>query len=646
MARIVTGYVGSLDAERLYREQPALRAVVSFIADNVASLPVKTYVREGEERRRERDSVAALLMAHPNATTTTFELVAGLQTDLMLYGRALIAVLPDADAPSGWTMTRIPASWVQRETTVTGFEPDAWLIKNPHTKTSAVWIHKTDGLVEFRLYDASGALGCAPPVEALKQVLSEQVSAWAFRNAIWKNGGWINRYIERPVNAPEWSQEARKRFAESWKSQFAGEKGVDTGGTPILEDGMTLKDAGFNAREAQWAEATKLSREDTAAVYHINSSLIWHTDAQTYASAKDNARALYAEALAPSIEFLQQRFNALVLPMIGAAPGTYWEFDMQAKLQGSFEEQAQVLQTSVGAPYMTRNEARAKLNLPPVDGGDELVTPLNVLIGGQASPTDSDYSSLALAAEPATKSAPVECKSNGRAEDADAKAISAAISKFVRRQSKRVLQELDKAEKCGACHTKAEGDDWPEWWDGERWNRELADDLRPLFLAQAVKRGRRSMRELGADADEFSEERIEAYIAAVSRSKANATNAVTLKQLRRALDGDIDENAEGATPEGVFEKAAGERADMQGVSFATAIAGWAALEACRQRRTDRKKLKRWITGTNARPTHAALDGETVEYDQQFSNGAMYPGDRDLDPEETCGCNCTCEVIIR
>jgi hypothetical protein len=38
---------------------------------------------------------------------------------------------------------------------------------------------------------------------------------------------------------------------------------------------------------------------------------------------------------------------------------------------------------------MTRNEARARVNLPQVDGGDDLVTPLNVLIGDQASPTDS-----------------------------------------------------------------------------------------------------------------------------------------------------------------------------------------------------------------------------------------------------------------
>src|SRR5690606_12475527 len=37
----------------------------------------------------------------------------------------------------------------------------------------------------------------------------------------------------------------------------------------------------------------------------------------------------------------------------------------------------------------TRNEARARANLPAIDGGDELVTPLNVIVGGLASPRDT-----------------------------------------------------------------------------------------------------------------------------------------------------------------------------------------------------------------------------------------------------------------
>jgi hypothetical protein len=86
---------------------------------------------------------------------------------------------------------------------------------------------------------------------------------------------------------------------------------------------------------------------------------------------------------------IQQELELQLLPDFEDISGVYVEFNVHEKLRGSFEEQAIQLQTSVGGPWMTRNEARARMNLPQVPDGDELITPLNVTTGGQASPRDS-----------------------------------------------------------------------------------------------------------------------------------------------------------------------------------------------------------------------------------------------------------------
>jgi hypothetical protein len=39
---------------------------------------------------------------------------------------------------------------------------------------------------------------------------------------------------------------------------------------------------------------------------------------------------------------------------------------------------------------MTANEARARENLPPVDGGDALMQPLNMTASDQEEPADAD----------------------------------------------------------------------------------------------------------------------------------------------------------------------------------------------------------------------------------------------------------------
>ena len=174
------------------------------------------------------------------------------------------------------------------------------------------------------------------------------------------------------------------------KYRFSGGEGTDSGGIPILEDSMRFVDSAINAKEAEWAESMRLTREDVAAAYHVNPSTVWSNEGQTYASVRESARSLYADTLGPLLRLVQDGIRSKLVPMIGADPKSYAEFDITAKLAGSFEEQASVLSTSTGGPWMTRNEARARQNLPAVEGGDELIVPMNVTEGGLASPTDTD----------------------------------------------------------------------------------------------------------------------------------------------------------------------------------------------------------------------------------------------------------------
>lgn len=621
-----TVYIGSvidkLNADDMYRTQPALRSVISFLADNVAGLPLKCYIRQPDGGRvRDRDSSLALLLSHPNAWSTGHELIRATVSEYLLHDSAIWLVIPDRTL-SGWTVAVIPSAWATIKTR-DGLEADYVKVVSPYT--NEIRLDSKD-LLMFNGWSPYGSAVVSPRIDALKDVLREQVNAWNFRNGIWKNQGRVTQWISRPQDTP-WGDGAKERFAKSWKNRFAGDDATDTGGTPLLEDGMRLETVTFNAREAQWVEATRLSREDVCSVYHVNPGLIYHTDAQTYASAKDNARALYSDTLAPLLDMIEERINSFLVPKLGLDEAHYCEFDLAAKLQGSFEEQAAVMSSAVGAPWMTRNEARAMRNLPLIDGGDELVTPLNVLVGGQASPQDS-IASPYNALEPARKSQPTRVK--GAPEDADAREIKDALVKFFERQARSVIPRLKK-------------DRFPDWWDSDRWEKELADDLEPIFYRQAVKRGRRVTDSIGG---EFDGAMITAYIATMAMGKSKAINNVTYRELRTALDGDISDDALGSTVQGVFDKAVEVRAETSGVSFATAITGFATLEACQQNAGNRAITKQWVvTSDNPRPSHAMMDGETVPYDEEFSNGARYPGEHNLDPEETCNCQCQMDILI-
>jgi HK97 family phage portal protein len=627
----------NLTARNLYNTQDNLAAVVDFISSSIAQLPLKVYTRdENDERKRDRDSVAAKLLWLPNNDQTEYEFMFSLVEELKIFGCVYVLKLPDPDSESGLQLRIIPTDWVTNTEKVTPYGPDK--IRVTADGYGSIEIPREE-FVPFRKYSPGNPSGYVSPISALRQTLEEQIQAGRFRKELWRSSGRLNAQIVRPKDVQPWTEETKKKWVEAFREAW-GAGGSKAGSIPLMEDGMEIKTFNASFKEQQWVESVKLSREAVAAAYRINPSLVWHSDTQTYASSKDNARALYAECLGPDLQMIQQRINSFLLPMIGASSDTYVEFDLTEKLKGDFEQRAAVIQSSVGGPWLTRNEARRDNNLPPIEGGDELIVPLNVVTGGQASPQDThsnQMSRMVLCScgknHPKTKAEeePEEISISGKVPQREQDKVADLLDGFFRRQAKSIIPKLG-----------AEAD----WWNEERWNKELADDLEPVMDEIATKHGEKMAGALGV---EYIAEKTVNYLRKMAEGRAETINAETKKKIQQAVD-DADEDEE--DPEDVVRHEMDKRSDVDaallGAMLSKVAAGWGTEEATRQA-TDqgsRKKVfKVWETGANARESHQLMDGETVPIDEPFSNGADWPGDDSLDPDESCGCNCSTRVII-
>jgi hypothetical protein len=344
--------------------------------------------------------------------------------------------------------------------------------------------------------------------------------------------------------------------------------------------------------------------------------------------------------LRPDIAELEARINHMLLPRLGEAPDIYVELNLQQKLAGSFEEQAQVFSTSIGRPWMTANEGRARLNLPSIPGGDELVTPLNVLVGGQASPRDSG--SQNLRGQQAETKQRVETFSSDAGgvrvkadpDDAEVEEAAAVLRRFYKRQRAAVLSRL--GAKAGA-----------DWWNELRWNEELAKDLLAFSLKTVEQTAHEMLGALGLPVTVFNLERARKFLEAVAASRAKAINTITKRQLDAALAARGSSENSGTDPvRHVFAIAETSRAKEGALTFVTTLTGFALTETGRQL-PNRRVTKTWIvTSGNPRASHASLSGETVPAGSEFSNGMQWPGDISVgDPDEICGCRCTVEVNV-
>ena len=371
--------------ERLWKEQPHLRTVVGFMARNIAHLGLHAYEYVGDGgRERLRDTPLAKLLRKPNSNTTGYELIHSLVSDLALYDIAYWYVAPDLDSDSGWTIRAIPPTWITGTYGATAFGFAGYTVAFPESAGRGIDV-PAESMLVFHGWNPSDPRSGASPVEALKTILAEQIHAQIYRDQNWQKGGRVGAVLSRPADAPQWSPEARTRFAKAWQDKYAGDAAPKAGGTPILEDGMKLERIGFSAKDDQYIESNKLALSTVAQVYHINPTMVGLLDNANYSNVREFRRSLYGDTLGPLLEMIAQRINTFLVPRITDAD-EYVEFNVKAKLQGSFEEQAAVMQSAIGGPWMTVNEGRAKENMPAIEGGDVLIKPLNLA----QAPTDDE----------------------------------------------------------------------------------------------------------------------------------------------------------------------------------------------------------------------------------------------------------------
>lgn len=600
-----------LSAEEMWRTQPYLRTVVTFMARNIAQLGLQTFVRVDEtDRQRDRSGPLAITLARPNGTDTSYDLIFGLVADIGLYDTAYLYVTQDAAAPGGWTIHRLLPTWVTPKGG-DAFSPARYEVRAE--SRSEPTILQAKDVIDFHGWNPTDARFGSSPVSALREILAEQVQAMRYRSAVWQRGGKVSSVITRPAGAP-WSDAARESFRADWNSKYTG-NGKSVGGTPILEDGMTINKVDFNATEQQFIEGARLALNTVASVYHINPTMIGLLDNANYSNVREFRKMLYGDSLGPVIAMIEDRLNTFLVPMIDKRPGVYVEFNIAEKLQGNFEEQTTALQSAVGRPWMTADEARGKFNMPSL-GGDaaQIVTPLNVLVGGQASPQDS-----------APKGGPVRVKA--RAPQTYEAKHAEVLVKFFRRQSAAVKSSLG-----------AKAAD--EFWDAERWNGELSDDLYVLALQVTREVSAKTLEGIGYGPDAYDADRTLAWLREVSDRSAKSINDTTKAQIDAALEADDPD----AAVTSVFDVAEGQRSGAIAATAVTLLSGFATTEAAKQVAGD-KATKTWIAGPKPRASHAAMSGETVPLSENFSNGMAWPGDSAGGADEVAGCNCSLQIDI-
>jgi len=328
-----------------------------------------------------------------------------------------------------------------------------------------------------------------------------------------------------------------------------------------------------------------------------------------------------------------------------------WEFDLDEKTGWA---QLPNLISGVGRPLLSLNEGRAKLNLAPKSGGDDVITPLNVALGTKPSvgvmgpqdpnkpPQDGSYRT-SQGPTPVSASNP-DRGYLGRTPNDTAYLQGASVDELeVKKQPRmpsyqsrsqrdmtvqrrnvtrfetalgRYFTELEPKLKAAHPQRKANGRKAAVSWD--KWTTELSNLLFRIVREVIGAEGRRYAQRFGGT---FDLSKTLNYRTAMAEGSADQI----LQSVRQEIDDLGVDTALSRTPQ---------HAASAGGSLGVRSTTWARREAARQSpQPDHRFQETWVKDTDR---HASLDGTSVALD------GVWPGG--LKTGSAPGCRCTATII--
>jgi len=432
----------------IYRTQPNVRICVDFLARNIAHVGLQVFRRVSDtDRVRLVDHDLARWLGKPNPATRRYRLIESLVSDLGIYFNAywLKVRHRGADGRPAIGLVRLPPEQME-------VKGDLLPSHFERTVNGRVQRFELSEIVYFNGYNPLNPLMGLSPLETLRRILAEEEAAGDHRESFWRNAGRQDGLIEQALDAPagKWNTQQKKDWREQWQSRFAGRAGA--GQVAVLEPGWTFKTSSFSAKDSEYTVGGKLRREVCAAEYQIPQPFVGILDHATFSNIKEQHKNLYQDCLGPWFEHIDQEIEGQLLIDCEDQVDVYTEFNIGAKLAGSFEEQSNSLSVAVGKPYMKVNEARAKVNLPrDEDPASDEIAPQ------QGGPSDAT-------AHPGDKPAPMFTRPDDPT-DPDAASIAPVVHAARLRQQAR-LSKLPIAERATTFYEQL-----------DRWHRELAADL-------------------------------------------------------------------------------------------------------------------------------------------------------------------------
>ena len=274
-----------------------------------------------------------------------------------------------------------------------------------------------------------GIVGMSP-IEVAREAVGEAMAMQSYAARFYANDA-------RPAGLISYdgkfaNKEARMAFRESWQEAYGGRNQRKVA---VLEKGMTYHEMKLNNADAQFVEARKEKVSEIARIWGIPPHKIGDLSRATNNNIEHQNIEFWSDCMGPYGACFA---SSAEFHLLGEDSGLDAEFNVRPMMLGDGKSRSDRLRSLVMGGILTPNEAREEEKYDPVDGGEKLLRPLNMV----ALDEDGEPEELPEA-KPATPGAPPGPNDEG-GDPAEAGRLQSILAASAGRLARRAAGALAK----------------------------------------------------------------------------------------------------------------------------------------------------------------------------------------------------------
>jgi HK97 family phage portal protein len=375
-------------AKEGYQENAIVYKCVSMIANNASAVKIKVFAGDNELENHPLIS----LLERPNPLQSGVEYFHSLISYLLISGNSYMIKDKDISAPTELYLLRPDRIHIK---TGTSMIPEAYQYKIDNKVINSYEVNPLTGysqLKHIKLWNPLDDFYGLSPIVASAYNIDQHNMAGLHNVALLKNGCTPSAMLKfQPKDetgaSATLTDDQRAMLLQDLETRFSSS--TNAGRPMLLEGDFDYVQMGLNPKDMDFLELMNMSAREIALCFGVPAQLVGIAD-QTYANVAEARLSLYEETIIPLLNRLESDLNEYLAPLYEGDLSIRYDIDsipaMAEKRKQIFANVSQGVQQGI----LTRNEARDRLGLEPIDGGDSLLVPSNLFPLGEVDDTPDD----------------------------------------------------------------------------------------------------------------------------------------------------------------------------------------------------------------------------------------------------------------